>query len=244
MLEIEKLKVSVENKIILNDFSLKIKPGEVHAVMGKNGAGKSSLAQAIIGNSNYSINSGKIKFNGSLINDLEINERALLGIFLAFQYPIEIPGVNNTYLLRSALNAKLKSEGKDEIDSFDFLKLIKSLMNKMNISDEFIHRSVNEGFSGGEKKKNEVLQMLLLEPKLCILDETDSGLDVDALKIVSNGVNELRDSERSFLIITHYKRLLELIKPDFVHVIANGSIVKTGNATLADELDKKGFDWI
>lgn len=153
MLEIEKLKVSVENKIILNDFSLKIKPGEVHAVMGKNGAGKSSLAQAIIGNSNYSIDSGKIKFDGSLINELEINERALLGIFLAFQYPIEIPGVNNTYLLRSALNAKLKSEGKDEIDSFDFLKLIKTLMNKMNISDEFIHRSVNEGFSGGEKKK-------------------------------------------------------------------------------------------
>jgi Fe-S cluster assembly ATP-binding protein len=244
MISINNLKVNCDDKEIIKDLSLHINSGEVHAIMGPNGSGKSTLAQAIIGNQNYQVKSGTITLNKEDITDISIEERALRGIFLAFQYPIEIPGVNNTYLLRASLNAKRKHMGLPEIDAFDFLKLIKKIMQRMNITEDFINRYVNQGFSGGEKKKNEILQMMLLEPSFCILDETDSGLDVDSLKIVAEGVNKMRSSSRSILIITHYQRLLELIKPDYVHVLSDGAIVKTGDHTLAETLDKRGFDWV
>jgi Fe-S cluster assembly ATP-binding protein len=244
MISINNLKVNCDDKEIIKDLSLHINSGEVHAIMGPNGSGKSTLAQAIIGNQNYQVKSGTITLNKEDITDISIEERALRGIFLAFQYPIEIPGVNNTYLLRASLNAKRKHMGLPEIDAFDFLRLIKKIMQRMNITEDFINRYVNQGFSGGEKKKNEILQMMLLEPSFCILDETDSGLDVDSLKIVAEGVNKMRSSSRSILIITHYQRLLELIKPDYVHVLSDGAIVKTGDHTLAETLDKRGFDWV
>ena len=244
MINLKNLKVNCGDKEIIKGLSLEINSGEVHAIMGPNGAGKSTLAQALIGNENYQVVSGGMLFNTENILDLSIEDRALRGMFLAFQYPIEIPGVNNTYLLRASLNAKRKYMGLPQIDAFDFLKLIREVMKKMNIPEDFINRYVNQGFSGGEKKKNEILQMMLLEPSFCILDETDSGLDVDALKIVAEGVNAMRSKDRSILIITHYQRLLELIKPDYVHVLSDGTIVKSGDYTLAEDLDKRGFDWV
>jgi Fe-S cluster assembly ATP-binding protein len=244
MIDLKNLKVNCGDKEIIRGLSLKINSGEIHAIMGPNGAGKSTLAQALIGNENYQVVSGDMLFNNENILNLSIEDRALRGIFLAFQYPIEIPGVNNTYLLRASLNAKRKYMGLPQIDAFDFLKLIREVMKKMNIPEDFINRYVNQGFSGGEKKKNEILQMMLLEPSFCILDETDSGLDVDALKIVAEGVNAMRSKDRSILIITHYQRLLELIKPDYVHVLSGGTITKSGDHTLAEDLDKRGFDWV
>jgi len=244
ILEIEKLHATVGGKEILKGLDLCVGPGEVHAIMGPNGSGKSTLAQVLAGRDDYEVTSGSIRFKGADLVELAPEERACAGLFLAFQYPIEIPGVNNTYLLKAALNAQRKSRGETEVDAFEFMRLIKDKMKVMQISEEFLHRSVNEGFSGGEKKRNEVLQMLLLEPQLAVLDETDSGLDVDALKVVAAGVNSLRDPKRSMILVTHYERLLELIEPDFVHVLAGGKIVKSGDRSLARELDARGYDWI
>jgi Fe-S cluster assembly ATP-binding protein len=240
MLSIEKLNVSVGDKKILKDFNLKIGKGEVHAIMGPNGSGKSTLSYALAGKSGYGVD-GKILFKDENIIDLEADERAQKGIFLAFQYPIEIPGVFMKNFLKTSLNAIKKAKGQKEVDVVEFLSLVKQHAKKLGIKNEQLGRALNVGFSGGEKKRNEVLQMSLLEPDLAILDETDSGLDIDALKIVADGVNALRSKNRSFLIITHYQRLLDYIKPDFVHVLVNGSIVKTGCSKLAQELDKIGY---
>jgi Fe-S cluster assembly ATP-binding protein len=223
---------------------LVVGPGEVHAIMGPNGSGKSTLAQVLAGRDGYEVTAGSVLYKGADLIDMEPEVRACAGLFLAFQYPIEIPGVNNTYLLKAALNAQRKARGESEVDAFEFMRLIKDKMKTMQISEEFLQRSVNEGFSGGEKKRNEVLQMLILQPELAILDETDSGLDIDALKIVAAGVNSLRDSKRSMILVTHYERLLELVVPDFVHVLSGGKIVKSGDQSLARELDARGYDWI
>jgi Fe-S cluster assembly ATP-binding protein len=244
MLEIRGLRVRVDGNEILKGLDLAVGPGEVHAIMGPNGSGKSTLAQVLAGRDNYSITAGEIVFRGRNLLEMAPEQRAAAGLFLAFQYPIEIPGVNNTYLLKAALNAQRKSRGEQELDAFEFMRLIRDTMKIMQMPEEFLQRSVNEGFSGGEKKRNEVLQMLVLQPSLAVLDETDSGLDVDALKVVAAGVNSLRHPERSMILVTHYERLLELIVPDFVHVLAGGKIVKSGDHSLARELDERGYDWV
>ena len=240
MLNIKNLKVSVENKLILNDLNLKINSGEVHAIMGPNGSGKSTLANVLSGKKGYEIQ-GEILFDETSINDIAVEERAQKGIFLAFQYPVEIPGVNTNVFLRTSLNSIRKSKGEKELDTLNFLKLIKEKAKELGIDEKFLSRQLNVGFSGGEKKKNEILQMKLLQPKLSILDETDSGLDIDALKIVADGVNSYKKKDNAFLIITHYQRLLDYIKPDFIHVLSKGKIVKTGSAELALELEKSGY---
>ena len=244
MLEITDLCVSVDGNAILKGLDLTVRPGETHAIMGPNGSGKSTLAQVLAGRDNYAITGGAIRFNGRNLLEMAPEQRAAAGLFLAFQYPIEIPGVNNTYLLKAALNAQRRARGEPEVDAFDFMRLIRDTMKAMQMPEEFLQRSVNEGFSGGEKKRNEVLQMLVLKPALAVLDETDSGLDVDALKVVAAGVNSLRDPGRSMILVTHYERLLELIVPDFVHVLAGGKIVKSGDRSLARELDARGYDWV
>ncbi|HEY5666241.1 MAG TPA: Fe-S cluster assembly ATPase SufC [Gammaproteobacteria bacterium] len=244
MLEIKDLQATVEGTEILRGLNLSVGPGEVHAIMGPNGSGKSTLAQVLAGRDDYEVTGGTVLYKGENLLEMEPEERACAGVFLAFQYPIEIPGVNNTYLLKAAVNAQRKARGETEIDAFEFMREIKDRMKVMQISEEFLHRSVNEGFSGGEKKRNEVLQMMMLEPELCLLDETDSGLDVDALKIVAAGINSLRSANRSMILVTHYERLLELVVPDFVHVLAGGRIVKSGDQSLARELDARGYDWI
>jgi|TARA_B110001452_G_C15111557_1_gene387449 Fe-S cluster assembly ATP-binding protein len=241
MLKIKNLTAKIENKDILKGLNLEIKPGEVHAIMGPNGSGKSTLSNVLSGKKGYEI-SGDITFEEKNLLDLEIEERAHKGIFLAFQYPLEIPGVNTNIFLKSSLNAIKKSRGEKELDAIEFLKLVKQKALELKFDEKILSRQLNVGFSGGEKKKNEILQMSILNPKLSILDETDSGLDIDALKIVSEGVNALRSKKSSFLIITHYQRLLNYIKPDFVHVLINGKIVKSGNSQLALELEKKGYE--
>ncbi len=241
MLDIDNLTAKVDKKPILNGLSLKIKPGEVHAIMGPNGSGKSTLANILSGKKGYDI-SGKVRFENKDLFDLAIEERAHRGLFLAFQYPLEIPGVNTSNFLKTSLNAIRKSNGKKELDALEFLKIVKKKASELKMDEKILSRQLNVGFSGGEKKKNEILQMSLIEPKMAILDETDSGLDIDALRIVANGVNTLRDKERSFLIITHYQRLLDYIKPDFVHVLMNGKIAKSGCMELAEELEKVGYE--
>ena len=243
MLDIKNLSASIEGKKILENFNLNIKPGEVHAIMGPNGSGKSTLANVLSGRKGYTVE-GKIYYEGNDLLEIPIEERAQKGIFLAFQYPIEIPGVNTNIFLKTSLNAIRKFRGLKELDALDFLRLVKEKSKKLKIEEKILSRQLNVGFSGGEKKKNEILQMTILEPKLVILDETDSGLDIDALKIVSEGVNSLRDKKRSFLIITHYQRLLDYIKPDFVHVLVKGKIVKTGSSDLALELEKDGYEGV
>ena len=241
MLDIKNLKASVGDKKILDGFNLKIKSGEVHAIMGPNGSGKSTLANVLTGKNGYEIE-GKILYQGKDLLTLPIEERAQKGLFMAFQYPLEIPGVNTNNFLKTSLNTIRKVRGLKELDALDFLKLIKTKAKNLKIDEKILNRQLNVGFSGGEKKKNEILQMTILEPKLAILDETDSGLDIDAIRTVSDGVNSLRNKERSFLIITHYQRLLDYIKPDFVHVLINGKIAKTGCSELALELDKIGYE--
>ena len=244
MLEINNLHVSIDNKKILNGFSLTVNAGEVHAIMGPNGTGKSTLANILAGKEGYEIEEGSISFFGNDLLEMAPHERALAGVFLAFQYPIEIPGVSNANFLKAAVNEKRKFEGLEPIPANDLLKMMREKMALVEMKSDFISRSVNEGFSGGEKKKNEIFQMAMLEPKLCIMDETDSGLDIDALRVVSNGVNLLKNEKNAFLVITHYQRLLDYIIPDFVHVMYGGKIVKSGDKTLAYELEEKGYDWI
>ena len=244
MLNIKNLHAKVEGKDILKGINLSIGAGEVHAIMGPNGSGKSTLANVLAGRDNYTVTGGEIEYLGKDLLALPAEERAREGIFLAFQYPVEIPGVSNINLLKAALNAMRRHRGESDLDAMDFLKMVKEKMKLMQMDQSFISRAVNEGFSGGEKKRNEILQMSVLEPKLAILDETDSGLDIDALKIVSNGVNANRTPERSMLVITHYQRLLDFIVPDFVHVLAHGRIVKSGGKELALELEAKGYGWI
>ena len=243
MLKINNLVAKIDNKTILDGLNLSINPGEVHALMGPNGSGKSTLSNILSGKKGYET-SGKIFFDKQNLMDLEIEERAHKGLFLAFQYPLEIPGVNNNNFLKTSVNAIRKAKGMKEYDAIEFLKIIKEKANKLKFEEKNLNRQLNVGFSGGEKKKNEILQMSILEPKLSILDETDSGLDIDALKIVSDGVNSLRNSNNSFLIITHYQRLLNYIKPDFVHVLKNGKIVRSGDFKLAIELENKGYEGI
>ena len=244
MLEVKNLSVSADGKDILNGVSLSVNKGEVHAIMGPNGSGKSTLAQVIAGREGYDITGGEVLYEGKDIFELAPEERARAGLFLAFQYPVEITGVSNLYFLRAALNAVREARGEDLIDAIDFLDLAKEKMADLEIDSTMIERSVNAGFSGGEKKRNEIFQMSILEPKLAILDETDSGLDIDALKLVSKGVNKMRDPERAIVVVTHYQRLLEYIVPDFVHVLAGGRIVKSGDKSLALELEEKGYGWI
>ena len=241
MLEIKDLKASVSNKQILNGLNLTIKPGELHAIMGPNGSGKSTLANVLSGKKGYEIN-GELNFNGKDLKDMPIEERAQKGIFLAFQYPLEIPGVNTNNFLKTSLNSVRKANGEKELDTLSFLKLIKEKSSELGINEKILTRQLNVGFSGGEKKKNEILQMKILNPILTILDETDSGLDIDALKIVAKGVNSSRNKNKSFLVITHYQRLLDYIKPDFVHVLSKGRIIKTGCGDLAQELEKTGYE--
>lgn len=244
MLKITNLHASVEDKEILKGISLEIKPGEVHAIMGPNGSGKSTLASVLAGRDHFEVTSGSIEYLGRDLTAMEPEERALEGIFLAFQYPVEIPGVSNNYFLKAALNAKRKHQGLEELDAMDFLDYIKEKSQIVQMNPEFLNRSINEGFSGGEKKRNEILQMAVLEPRLAILDETDSGLDIDSLKIVADGVNQLRSPDRSMILVTHYQRLLDYIVPDFVHVLSNGKIQKSGDKSLALELEEKGYSWI
>ena len=244
MLEIRDLVARVEDQEILHGLSLSIKPGEVHAIMGPNGSGKSTLGNVLTGRAGYDVVSGDVSFNGQNLFDMGIEERAREGLFLAFQYPVEIPGVSNMEFLKAAVDAKRKHQGLDEMSSFDFMKLARETSQKVNLDPAFLKRGVNEGFSGGEKKRNEILQMMLLAPSLCILDETDSGLDIDALQIVSNGVNAMREAGRSFIVVTHYQRLLDYIVPDYVHVLAAGKIVKSGDKELAKELEVKGYGWL
>jgi Fe-S cluster assembly ATP-binding protein len=241
MLTIKDLKANIDNKEILKGLNLEIKPGEVHAIMGPNGSGKSTLSNVLSGKKGYTV-SGEVKYFNENLLDLEIEERAHKGIFLAFQYPLEIPGVNTNIFLKTSLNAIKKAKGEKELDAIEFLKLVKQKAGELKFDEKILSRQLNVGFSGGEKKKNEILQMSILNPKLSILDETDSGLDIDALKIVSEGVNALRSKDSSFLIITHYQRLLDYIKPDFVHVLINGQIVKSGGSELAIELESKGYE--
>jgi Fe-S cluster assembly ATP-binding protein len=244
LLEISDLTARVAGKEILNGVNLTVKAGEVHAIMGPNGSGKSTLAQVLAGREDYEVTRGSVTFEGNDLLAMRAEERARAGLFLGFQYPVEIPGVNNVYLLKAALNAKRKAAGEPEVDAYDFLALIRQKMKFMQMSETFLTRGVNEGFSGGEKKRNEVLQMLVLEPKLAILDETDSGLDIDALKVVSQGVNSLRDPARAVVLVTHYQRLLDYVIPDYVHVLSGGRIVKSGDKSLAQELERRGYDWV
>jgi len=244
MLKIENLHARVPAREILKGLSLEVKPGEVHAVMGPNGAGKSTLGNVLAGRDGYDITQGSVTFEGRDLLGLEPEERAAAGVFLAFQYPVEIPGVNNTYFLRSALNAQRKARGEPELDSMQFLRLVREKLAVLHLDDRLLQRGVNEGFSGGEKKRNEIFQLAVLEPKLAILDETDSGLDIDALKNVAEGVNALRSPDRAFLVITHYQRLLDYIRPDVVHVLADGRIVESGGPELALQLEQHGYAWI
>ena len=244
MLEIKDLKARIGDQQILNGLNLSVSAGEVHAIMGPNGSGKSTLAQVIAGHDNYELTGGSVSFLGEDLLQLEPEERARRGIFLGFQYPVEIPGVNNAYLLKAALNAKRKFQGETEIDAFEFLKLAKEKMKLLDMDSSFLNRGVNEGFSGGEKKRNEIFQMAVLEPKLRIMDETDSGLDIDALKIVADGVNTLRGEDSATIVITHYQRLLNYIVPDFVHVLMGGRIVRSGDKGLALQLEERRYEWL
>jgi len=244
MLEIKNLQASINGTGILCGLSLQVNAGEVHAIMGPNGSGKSTLAQVIAGNDAYEVTGGSIRFNDSDLLEQAPEERARDGIFLGFQYPVEIPGVNNAYLLKAALNARRTNEDLDEVDAFEFLKLAKEKMAMLGMDPKFLNRGVNEGFSGGEKKRNEILQMAILEPRLAVLDETDSGLDIDALRSVANGINALRHPDRAIVLVTHYQRLLDYVEPDFVHVLSGGRIVRSGDKSLALQLEEKGYDWL
>ena len=244
MLEIKNLHSRIGDTEILRGLSLSVNAGEVHAIMGPNGSGKSTLAQVIAGHSDYVVTDGEVTYLGKNLLELEPEERAREGVFLGFQYPVEIPGVNNAYLLKAAVNAKRAHQGLGEVDAFEFLKLAREKMALLGMDPKFLNRGVNEGFSGGEKKRNEILQMAMLEPSLAILDETDSGLDIDALKAVAEGVNTLRDPNRAIVLVTHYQRLLDYIEPDFVHVLSEGRIVRSGDKSLAHELEAKGYDWL
>jgi Fe-S cluster assembly ATP-binding protein len=244
MLSIRNLSARVAGRDILKGLNLEVGAGEVHAIMGPNGSGKSTLAGVLAGRPDLEVTGGTVHYRGQELLGMDPEERARQGIFLAFQYPVEIPGVNNVYLLKAALNAIRKHHGESELDAFEFLALVKSKMKLMQMDDSFLSRGVNEGFSGGEKKRNEVMQMAVLEPVLAVLDETDSGLDIDALKVVANGVNSLRSPERSMIVVTHYQRLLDYIVPDFVHVLSGGRIVRTGGRELALELEERGYDWL
>ena len=244
MLQVKNLKVRVEDREILKGINLTVNTGEVHAIMGPNGSGKSTLARALSGHPGYEVTEGEVLYNGKDLLDMDPDERARDGVFMAFQYPVEIPGVNNAYFLKAALNAKRKQQGLDELDAIDFMKVVKEKLKVLHIDDSMLQRSVNEGFSGGEKKRNEIFHMAVLDPKLAILDETDSGLDIDALRIVADGVNALRGPERAFLVITHYQRLLNYIVPDYVHVLVDGRIVRSGGKELALELEEKGYGWL
>jgi Fe-S cluster assembly ATP-binding protein len=244
MLEVKNLKVRVEDKEILKGINLSVKAGEVHAIMGPNGSGKSTLARALAGHPGYEVTGGQILYNGEDLLEMDPDERARAGVFMAFQYPVEIPGVNNAYFLKAALNAKRKQQGLDELDAMDFMKVVKEKLKVLHIDDSMLQRSVNEGFSGGEKKRNEIFHMAVLEPALAVLDETDSGLDIDALRVVADGVNAMRAAERAFVVVTHYQRLLNYIVPDFVHVLSEGRIVRSGGRELALELEEKGYTWV
>ena len=244
MLEVRNLKVRVEDKEILRGINLSIGKGEVHAIMGPNGSGKSTLARALAGHPGYEVTSGEVFYEGKDLLDMSPDERAREGVFMAFQYPVEIPGVNNSYFLKAALNARRKHQGLEELDAMDFMQFIRTKAKLLQVDEEMLKRSVNEGFSGGEKKRNEIFHMAVLEPKLAILDETDSGLDIDALKIVANGVNSMRAADRSFVVVTHYQRLLNYIVPDYVHVLSDGLLVRSGGRELALELEEKGYAWL
>jgi Fe-S cluster assembly ATP-binding protein len=244
MLEITNLRAGIDGKEILKGLSLSVKPGEVHAIMGPNGSGKSTLANVLAGRPRYEVMGGTVTFEGRDLLEMPTEERAREGVFLAMQYPVEIPGVNNIYFLKSALNAIRKHRGEEELDAIEFLQLAREKMKLVDLDEGFMNRGVNEGFSGGEKKRNEIFQMAVLDPKLAVLDETDSGLDIDALRIVANGVNTLRSEKHSVLVITHYQRLLRYLVPDFVHVLANGRIAKSGGKELAEELESKGYEWV
>ena len=244
MLNVKNLHAGISGKEILKGVDLSISPGEIHAVMGRNGSGKSTLSNVITGKDGYVISKGDIEYKDESIVEWSPEKRALAGIFMSFQYPVVMPGVNNTYFLKAALNSKLKNNGKKELNAAEFLKLVKEKLNELDMDTSYLQRAVNEGFSGGEKKRNEILQMLTLEPELAIMDETDSGLDIDALKVIANGVNKYRNPNRSFLVITHYQRLLRYIEPDYVHVLIDGKFVRSGGKELALELEEKGYEWL
>jgi Fe-S cluster assembly ATP-binding protein len=244
LLKIENLSAAVGGKKVLQGLSLSVNAGEVHAIMGPNGSGKSTLSYVLAGRPGYEITGGKIEFEGRDLTTLAPEERARAGLFLGFQYPVEIPGVNNVYLLKAAVNARRKAQGLQEVDAYEFLQMVRAKTKLMQMDESFLSRGVNEGFSGGEKKRNEILQMLVVEPRLAVLDETDSGLDIDALKVVARGVNSMRAADRGVLLITHYQRLLEHVVPDFVHVLTRGRIAKTGDKSLALELEQRGYDWV
>ncbi len=244
MLEIKNLNATVADVAILNGLTLSVNAGEVHAIMGPNGSGKSTLAQVIAGHADYLVTDGSVQYDGQDLLELEPEERAREGVFLGFQYPVEIPGVNNAYLLKAAINAKRRHQGEGEVDAFEFLQLAREKMKNLDMDPAFLNRGVNEGFSGGEKKRNEILQMVMLEPRLAILDETDSGLDIDALKAVAKGVNAMRSPDRAIILVTHYQRLLDYVEPDFVHVLCDGKIIRSGDKTLALQLEEKGYDWV
>ena len=244
MLSVTNLDVAVNGDMILNELNLQVQAGEVHAIMGPNGSGKSTLANVLAGHPGYEVTAGSVIYEGQDLLQMDPEERARQGVFLAFQYPVEIPGVSNVYMLKAAVNQIRKHRGENELDAVKFLKLVREKMKLVEMKEEFLHRSVNEGFSGGEKKRNEIFQMAMLEPKLAILDETDSGLDIDALKVVAQGVNELRDASRSIVMVTHYQRLLDYIVPDYVHVLAGGRVLKSGGKELALELEEHGYGWI
>ena len=244
MIRFKDLIVEVEDKLIINNFNLEVSSGELHVIMGPNGSGKSTIANTIAGHPKYSIKSGEITYKNEIINDLSPEDRSALGIFLSLQYPVSIPGVKNIYFLKAAVNSIRKTKKQDEIDTVEFLKMVRGILPLVGLDESFLHRSVNDGFSGGEKKRNEILQMITLEPNLSILDETDSGLDIDALKIVAKGVNDYRSSARSFILITHYQRMLNYMQPDFVHVLMNGKLVKSGDQELAKKLEERGYSWV